>query len=104
MKLRPLKQRYARYRAFRRIQPGPIRTLYPISAADARRLVARRRSTYQVDIDDVTRQVEPSVSGGGFGSAEENRKVETAAISHVRDYFQRTASPCATSAGGEKWL
>ena len=93
VKLRPLKQGYASISRIPALQPGPIRTLYPISAADARRLLRAARAAYRVDIEDVAREAERSVSGGGFGSAEENRKVEAAVISHVRDYFR--AHGCA---------
>lgn len=88
VKLRPLKQRYASISRIPALQPGPIRTLYPIAPSDARRLLRAARSTYRVDIDDVARQAEHTVSGGGFGTAEENRKVEGAAIKHVREYFR----------------
>lgn len=93
VKLRPLKKRYASIVHIPALQPGPIHTLYPIAAADARRLLRAARSTYRVDIDDVARQAEQSVSGGGFGTAEENRKVEAAAIKYVREYFR--AHGCA---------
>jgi hypothetical protein len=93
VKLRPLKKRYASISRIAALQPGPIRTLYPIAADDARRLLRGARSTYHVDIDDVARQAEQLVSGGGFGTTEENRKVEAAAIAHVREYFR--AHGCA---------
>jgi hypothetical protein len=87
VKLRPLKKRYASISRIAALQPGPIRTLYPIAADDARRLLRAARSTYRVDIDDVARQAERSVSGSGFGSAEENRKVEAAAMAYVHKHF-----------------
>ena len=37
VKLRPLKQRYPSIARIPALQPGPIRTLYPIAAADARK-------------------------------------------------------------------
>ncbi len=87
VKLRPLKKRYSSISSIPALQPGPIHTLYSVAAADARRLLRAARSTYRVDIDDIARQAEQSVSGGGFGTAEENRKVEAAAIKHVCEYF-----------------
>ena len=86
-KVRPLKKRYASISRIPALQGGPIRTLYPIAADDARRLLRSARSTYRVDIDDAAQQAEQSLSGGGFGTAEENRKVEAAAIKHVRECF-----------------
>jgi Domain of unknown function (DUF3883) len=88
VKLRPLKKRYASIARIPALQPGPIQTLYPIAAADALRLLRAARSSYRVDIDDVVRQGAQSVSGAGFGTAEENRKVEAAAIKYVREYFR----------------
>ena len=87
VKLRPLKKRYSSISSIPALQPGPIHTLYSVAAADARRLLRAARSTYRVDIDDIARQAEQSVSGGGFGTAEENRKVEAAAIKHVCENF-----------------
>jgi hypothetical protein len=93
VKVKPLKKRYASVSRIPALQPGPIHTLYSIAADDARRLLRAARSTYRVDIDDAARQAGESVSGGGFGTVEENRKVEAAAIKHVREYFR--AHGCA---------
>ncbi len=87
VKVRPLKRSDPRIAAIPAFKPGPIRTLYEISDKDADRLLrAAGVGTAKGWSADVT---SAGVSrGAGFGSWDENRRVERAAMGVVRRYFE----------------
>jgi hypothetical protein len=80
VKVRPLKQASERIDRIPALQPGPIKTLYDISKADAERLLHAARKVSPVGIKSASTAAEDWASGGGFGSAKDNRKVERAAM------------------------
>lgn len=89
VKVRPLKKASRDIGRIDALQPGPIHTLYSISATDADKLLKAAKAEYRVDIASATEASEKAMSGGGFGSPEENRRVERAAVTFVRRYFKR---------------
>jgi len=89
VKVRPLKKASRAIARIPALQPGPIHTLYSISASDARKLLRAAKAEYRVDIATATAEFENAAIGGGFGSPEENRRVEQASVHFVRRYFER---------------
>jgi hypothetical protein len=88
VKVRPLKEQNPRIRVIPALQPGIIRTLYPISARDARALVRSAKATLVRDSDAAASDEVFAARGGGFGTAARNRKVEGHAIRFVRRFFR----------------
>jgi hypothetical protein len=86
-KIRPLKASSAIAR-IPALQGGRVATLYSISTGDARRLLraARRQARQKTPQPEA---VEQAARGAGFGTAEENKKVEMAAIAFIRRYYRR---------------
>lgn len=80
VRVRPLKKASERIGRIPALQPGPIRTLYDISKIDASWLLHAARGASRVDIRSASAAAEASASGGGFGSAEDNKAVERAAM------------------------
>src|SRR6266571_4794967 len=88
VKVRPLKRSSRAIARIPALQPGPIRTLYTLSSSEADRLLRAARARYKVDLQTATEEAQEAMAGGGFGSAEENRRVEQAAVAYVRKYFR----------------
>ena len=97
VKVRPLKQASERIERIPALQPGPIMTLYDISKIDAVWLLhaARKASLHaarkasRVDIKSASTAAEAWASGGGFGSAEDNKAVERAAMKAATNRLKR---------------
>jgi hypothetical protein len=87
VKVRPLKKRYPNIARIKALQPGEVKTLYPISTRDARRLLRAAGREFTVDADAVQREAEAVSRGAGFGRPEENRRVERAAVKVVTKYL-----------------
>ncbi len=92
VKVRPLKTdpNIAAIPAFK---PGPIKTLYEISSADAERLLKAAGSTYQFKTktpksSEYDNTAKENVFGGGFGNAEKNAEVEKVAIAIVKQKYK----------------
>ena len=83
VKVRPLKEADSRIAAIPALQPGPIRTLYPISLVDAKALLRAVGSFLKVDPKSAFSAAAAALRGAGFGSADRNRQVERAAVSFV---------------------
>ncbi len=78
-KVRPLKQADGRIAKIPALQPGPIQTIYEITFGDARRLVAAAGGKAS-SLDGTTSKVPTKGGGAGFGTPEQNKRVEEAAI------------------------
>jgi len=88
VRVRPLKKRVPRVRRIPALQPGPIHTLYRISNADAIALlhaanvhINRAAQTSEDDLERMTK-------GGGFGTPEQNKHVEMAAVRYVVRHYR----------------
>lgn len=88
-KVRPLKKASRRIAKIPALQQGPVHTLYEISASDFWHLVEASRAGNITSLNTALADLGGAESGGGFGSLQENRRVEEAAIRFVRDYFER---------------
>jgi Protein NO VEIN, C-terminal len=72
------------------LRGGPIATLYHISRSDAQRLLRAARRSVRADPNETASDANRALRGAGFGTAEENKRVEQAAIDWVtRDYKKR---------------
>jgi hypothetical protein len=88
VKIRPLKlhnQAIARIGAFK---SGPIHTLYSLTRGEAASLLRAANAQTLIEPEDAVSGPISKLVGGGFGSAEENRKVEKAAMKYIRSCFQ----------------
>lgn len=88
VRVRPLKEINPKVARIPSLQPGPIRTLYSISRADAHALLkaAGIRMSLTSDVSDS--ESEQTAKGAGFGSPESNKRVERAAIRHVTQHYK----------------
>jgi hypothetical protein len=89
VKVRPLKKQDSKIAAIPALQPGPIQTLYEISATDANRLLRAAGVQIRRRRDMAKRELREIALGAGFGSPESNRIVERAAVKHVTSFFTR---------------
>lgn len=89
VRVRPLKDRHPNVARIPALQPGPIRTLYPISLNDGRRLLRAAGSELAVDSNDARREAHIASRGAGFGSPEENKRVERSAVKAVTGHLRR---------------
>jgi hypothetical protein len=89
VKVRPLKESDKRIARIPALQPGPIRTLYPIDHADAERLLRAAGAPMQLVERTSRSKAIRTNNGGGFGSIEQNRCTERAAMRHVTTYLRR---------------
>lgn len=89
VRVRPLKRADLSVAAIPALQPGPIRTLYRISQTDARRLLRLARRQVHPDAREVTIEANRAMRGAGFGTPENNRLVEQAAIRLVKSWYAR---------------
>jgi hypothetical protein len=88
-RVRPLKQADPAIAKIPALQPGPIRTLYKVSQADANRLLRAARASLQADPSEAQMRATAAQHGAGFGTADENRKIEQAAITFVARHFRK---------------
>ncbi len=88
VRVRPLKEANARVARIPALQPGQIRTLYPISQTDAHTLLRAAGLRLAQAADAPEENAERSVQGAGFGTPEQNKLVERAALKHVTRYFR----------------
>jgi len=88
VRVRPLKKVNARVARIPALQPGPIRTLYPISGADARALLKAAGVQLARAAEEPEVNAERAVQGAGFGTPEQNKLVERAAIKHVKNHYK----------------
>lgn len=87
VKVRPLKNADPKVAVIPALQPGPIRTLYAISGTDARRLLKKAGAKSYADLLGGKLRLSPPNKGGGFGSPDQNKETEDAAISFVISYL-----------------
>ena len=83
----PLKKASKRIAGIPALKQGPVHTLYSISAGDARALLRAAKSVHDASLEEAEIEAESALQGGGFGTPEENRKVERAAMSYVRRHY-----------------
>jgi len=88
VRVRPLKKANAKVAQIPALQPGPVRTLYPISQTDARTLLRAAGLRLAEVANEPEDNVAHTVQGAGFGTPEQNRRVERAALRHVTQYFR----------------
>lgn len=88
VKVRPLKKQFPAVGRIPALQPGPIHTLYAISSDDADALLRAANAKFGVSNRVEKSETEPAVVGGGFGTAEENRQVEEAAMAFVKKRYR----------------
>ncbi len=88
VRVRALKEANARVAQIPALQPGPIRTLYPISGADARALLKAAGAHLAQAAGESEVNAERAVQGVGFGTPEQNKLVERAAIKHVKNHYK----------------
>lgn len=89
VKIRPLKQKDPKIEQIKAFQPGPVQTLYEISVADARYLIKEAKKQLRPDEGLAIIQAEVSQKGIGFGTPEQNRKVEEASMGFVSNHFKK---------------
>jgi hypothetical protein len=89
-RVRPLKNIHPAVTRIPALQPGPIHTLYPISHRDAAVLLKAADMQLKAARVEGTaeRNAEKAMKGAGFGSPEENKQVERAALRHVTRYYR----------------
>jgi hypothetical protein len=88
-RVRPLKHKDPRIARIAALKRGNIRTIYPISDDDAKRLIRAASKDLQPDIQGSYNQAEAALKGAGFGTAEQNAEVERAATDFVKSDFVR---------------
>jgi len=97
-RVRPLKKADSRIAGIRALQGGVIGTVYEISRDEAERLLRAAREQGRSKgavlgrgITSVVRAAEAATRhvGAGFGTSEQNRKVERGASKFVQDFFER---------------
>jgi hypothetical protein len=87
VRVRPLKKANSKVARIPALQPGPIRTLYEISREDADTLLRAAGTHLARGADQSESSAATTVKGAGFGTPEQNKLVERAAVRHVvRDY------------------
>ena len=89
VKVRPLKKLDPKIAAIPALKPGPIRTLYVITASDAKRLLHAAGVHLRIGSNKAKRKLREISRGVGFGSPESNRLVERAAMRHVSSFFTK---------------
>lgn len=89
VKVRPLKKSDRKIAAIPALQPGPIRTLYEITASDARHLLRAAGVRIKSERTRAKRQLQKISQGAGFGRADSNRLVERIAMKYVALTFRQ---------------
>jgi len=88
VRVRPLKESNLKVARIPALQPGPIHTLYEISHQDANILLKAVGTYLQLADEETEEGAEQAFKGAGFGTYEQNKKIERAAIAHVKRYFK----------------
>jgi len=88
VRVRGLKERSTRVAKIPALQPGPIRTLYPISTPDAKALLAAAGVHLAHSLPDSEADADRATQGAGFGTPAQNKLVERAAVNHVKRHFK----------------
>jgi hypothetical protein len=88
VKVRPLKKSLPAIERIPALQPGPIKTLYSISPADADALLRAAKAKYSIRDPSGKTEAKLKVIAGGFGTPEENRRVEQAAVTFVERHYK----------------
>jgi len=70
------------------LQPGPIRTLYAITREDALTLLNAAGARIRITTSEPEGNAERALKGAGFGTPEQNKRVEHAAVQHVMNYLR----------------
>ena len=88
VRVRPLKEADRRLARIPALQPGPIRTLYPIAGRDAALLLRAAGSRINLESCEAEAETSDGATGAGFGTPESNKLVERAAIRHVTRLYK----------------
>ena len=88
VRVRPLKEGSSKVARIPALQPGQIRTLYPISRADATALLRAAGTHITLAADVSENSAEQAAKGSGFGTPESNKQVERAAVRHVVRHYK----------------
>lgn len=88
VRVRPLKKANPKVARIPALQPGPIRTLYSISRADAAALLKAAGVHMALAAEVSESAAEQAAKGGGFGTPENNKRVEKAAVRHVTRHYK----------------
>ncbi len=88
VRVRPLKDTSPIVARIPALQPGPIRTLYPISRADATALLGAAGAHLKFSADEPDIKAALGLKGAGFGTPTENKLVEQAAIRFVKRHYR----------------
>ena len=91
VRVRPLKKSHPKVARIPALQSGPIRTLYSITREDAATLCKAADRHLTLDTNEPDSTAERALKGAGFGSPEQNKKVERAAVRRVT---RPTGSAC----------
>jgi hypothetical protein len=86
--VRPLKEASPKVARIPALQPGQIRTLYPISRPDAAALLKAAGTHLTLAADVSESGSEQAAKGAGFGTPENNKRVERAAVRHVMHHYE----------------
>ena len=87
-KVRPLRQD-PRIDKIPALQGGPIQTLYQIDENDAKRLLNAAKASIKVKTRQAEADAAKAQKGAGFGTAEENWRVEKCAIDFAEKFYRR---------------
>jgi len=88
VRVRPLKEASSKVARIPALQPGQIRTLYSISRADAAALLKAAGAHLTLAADVSESGIEQAAKGAGFGTPENNKRVERAAVRHVMRHYK----------------
>lgn len=88
VRVRPLKKASSKVARIPAFQPGPIRTLYPISRADAAALLKAAGVYLTIAADISESSAAQAAKGAGFGTPENNKRIEQAAVRHVTRHYK----------------
>ena len=83
VRVRPLKEANSKVARIPALQPGPIQTLYSISREDAAALLKAAGTQLELAADEPESKAEQALKGAGFGTPEQNKLVERAAVRHI---------------------
>jgi hypothetical protein len=88
VRVRPLKAANPKVARIPALQPGPIQTLYRIAKGDALTLLKAAGIRLRLTVNESEGQTERAPHGAGFGTPEQNKRVERAALRHVIRYLR----------------
>jgi len=88
VRVRPLKKTNPKVARIPALQPGQIRTLYSISRADAAALLKSAGVHMALAAEVSENAAQQAAKGGGFGTPENNKRVEKAAVRHVMRHYK----------------